>query len=433
MERGIAIGAAELAAWVRDSRIRSLSLLADLSDEQWLGPRLAIVNPPLWEIGHVAWFQEHWVLRGIGGARPLRPNADALYDSSAVPHSLRWDLPLPSRRETLAYAEAVHDRVLEKLARGEPGPALRYFVQLAVFHEDMHGEAFWYTRQTHGYPPPPCGAPARSPQSALTAPPGDAHVAGGNFELGARPDEPFVFDNEKWAHATPLEPFAIARAPVTQGEFAAFVDDAGYQRRDLWCDAGWRWREAVGALAPVYWRQSAGGRFERRSFERWLPLEPDLPMLHVCWYEAQAYCRWAGRRLPTEAEWEAVASGHPIPPGTRTRRHPWGDEAPRPAHAALDGRLAGPAPIGAFPAGDSATGCRQLSGGVWEWTASDFAPYPEFTPDPYRDYSQPWFHTHKVLRGGCFATRARLLRNTWRNFYPPDRRDVWAGFRTCAR
>jgi iron(II)-dependent oxidoreductase len=254
-------------------------------------------------------------------------------------------------------------------------------------------------------------------------------VAGGRFELGARPGEDFVFDNEKWAHAVALEPFAIARTPVTQAEFAAFVEDRGYQRRELWCDAGWHWRSRAGAEAPVYWRRAAGGGFERRVFDRWQALEPDLPMLHVNWYEAQTWCRWAHRRLPSESEWEAAASGHPAPD---RRRHPWGDEPPGPEHAALDGALSGPAPVGAFPAGDSAAGCRQLLGNVWEWTASDFAPYPGFAADPYRDYSQPWFHTHKVLRGGCFATRARLLRNTWRNFYTPERRDVWAGFRTCA-
>jgi iron(II)-dependent oxidoreductase len=429
VERGVAISAAELAGWVRDSRLRSSILLADLSDEQWLGPRLPIVNPPLWELGHVAWFQEYWVLRTACGAKALRADGDQLYDSSAVPHALRWDLPLPSRPETLAYAAAVQERVLERLGRGTPDPRLRYFVQLAVFHEDMHGEAFWYTRQTHGYPAPPCGAPPRTARDESPPPTGDAELAGGRFELGARPGEPFAFDNEKWAHPVELEPFAIARTPVTLGEFAGFVADGGYGRRELWSESGWRWRSELGAETPVYWRAAAGGRFEHRVFDRWLPLEADLPMLHVSWHEAQAYCRWAGRRLPTEAEWEAAASLDT--PGSGKRRHPWGEVPPGPGHAALDGRLAGPAPVGAFAAGDSAGGCRQLVGGVWEWTASAFAPYPGFAPDPYRDYSQPWFHTHKVLRGGCFATRGRLLRNTWRNFYPPERRDVWAGFRTC--
>jgi iron(II)-dependent oxidoreductase len=425
-----------LSRWILDARARTLELLGDLDDTQWIGPRLAIVNPPLWEIGHVAWFQERWALREACGAAPLRGDGDALYDSSAVPHARRWELPLPSRSQTLGYAAAVCERVLERLARGEPDPRLRYFVELAVFHEDMHGEAFWYTRQTHGYPAPPCGAAASAQPIASTSASGDVELLGGPFELGARGDAGFVFDNEKWAHRVELAPFAIARTPVTQREFAAFVLDGGYARRELWSDAGWRWRETARVSLPLYWRSTGPGRFERRVFDRWLALEPDLAMLHVSWHEAEAYCAWAGRRLPTEAEWEAVACSagpEPLAPGSRKPRFPWGDSDPTPARAALDGRLGGPSPVGAFPDGDAASGCRQLIGNVWEWTASAFAPYPGFTPDPYRDYSQPWFHTHRVLRGGCFATRGRLLRSTWRNFYPPERRDVWAGFRTCAR
>jgi iron(II)-dependent oxidoreductase len=163
-------------------------------------------------------------------------------------------------------------------------------------------------------------------------------------------------------------------------------------------------------------------------------------VLHVNWYEADAYCRWAGRRLPTEAEWETAASAEPSAGGRRgdalaptKRRFPWGDATPTPDRANLDWRAMGCVDVGAFPAGESAFGCRQMIGNVWEWTSDDFAPYPGFEVDPYQEYSEPWFGTHKVLRGGCWTTRSRLLRNTWRNFYRPDRRDVWAGFRTCAR
>jgi iron(II)-dependent oxidoreductase len=252
-------------------------------------------------------------------------------------------------------------------------------------------------------------------------------VPGGTFLLGATADEPFVVDNEKWAHPVEVRPFAIARAPVTQAEFTAFVEDGGYRRRPLWNPAGWRWREEAGAEHPVYWRRESGGQWLRRDFDRWVGLEPDRPALHVNWYEADAYCRWAGRRLPTEAEWEMAAAG----PGPK-RRFPWGQAPPSVAHANLDGRAAGCVDVGAVPGGDSACGCRQMLGNVWEWTASDFQPYPGFAADPYREYSAPWFGTHKVLRGGCWATRGRLLRNTWRNFSRPERRDVWAGFRTCA-
>jgi iron(II)-dependent oxidoreductase len=428
-QKGRTMSPPPLADWVRDARERTCALVAGLTADQLLGPRLAHVNPLFWEIGHVAWFQEKWVLRHAAGRPPIRADADALYDSSAVPHDTRWDLPLPSLEETLRYMGQVRDRVLERLHQGAPSPEDRYFVLLSVFHEDMHVEAFTYTRQTLGYPAP--GAPSRDGRKEAGPLPGDVDVAGGTFSLGATPDEPFVFDNEKWAHPVALRPFAIARAPVTQAEFAAYVEDGGYRRQTLWSPEGWRWREEVGAACPVYWRCEPGGGWLRRDFDRWVALEPHRPVLHVSWYEADAYCRWSGRRLPTEAEWEAAAAMEPGVEG-RKRRFPWGDEPPTRDRANLDGQAMGCVDVAALPAGDSACGCRQMIGNVWEWTADDFLPYPGFVADPYKEYSEPWFGTHKVLRGGCWATRGRLLRNTWRNFYRPDRRDVWAGFRTCA-
>jgi iron(II)-dependent oxidoreductase len=422
-----------IAAWLLDSRERSLQLVDDLDDAQWMGPRLAIVNPLFWEMGHLAWFTEHWVLRRAG-QESVRPDADALYDSSAVPHDTRWDLPLPSRAETLAYLDAVKDRLLARLE--EPlGTEDVYFYLLSIFHEDMHGEAFAYTRQTLGYPAPPLGPAAAKGYVPGRGPcPGDVFIPGGRYLLGALPGEPFVFDNEKWAHPIDVRPFRMARAAVTQAEFAAFVEAGGYHRRAYWSEPGWTWREAQGATMPVYWQRDGGG-WLRRDFDRWVALEPDRPILHVNWYEADAYCRWAGRRLPTEAEWELTAAAAPGATSglaSTTRRFPWGDEAPGLERANLDARAGGCLDVVACAPGDSAWGCRQLLGNVWEWTASDFLPYPGFVAGPYRDYSQPWFRTHKVLRGGCWLTRARLLRNTYRNFYRPDRRDVWAGFRTCA-
>jgi iron(II)-dependent oxidoreductase len=422
----------ELSAWVRDARRRTRGLVTDLDARQLLGPRLAIVNPPLWEIGHVAWFQERWVLRHAAGQPALRADADGLWDSSAIAHDRRWDLPLPGLSETIDYMSEVESRV-QRLMGADPRPEVRYFAEYTVYHEDMHGEALAYTRQTLGYPAPHVDRDQRRPGTAGGATagpwPGDVEVPGGAFVLGAAEDGTFVFDNEKWAHAVRLAPFRIARAPVTAREFAAFVEDGGYAREDLWSGEGWRWRQDTGAAHPVYWRRAEGG-WERRDFDRWVPLEPDHPVLHVSWYEAEAWCAWAGRRLPTEAEWEMAASASS---GGERRRFPWGEAAPTPARANLEGQAGGLLDVAALPDGDSDWGCRQMMGNVWEWTASDFGPYPGFVPDAYRDYSEPWFGTHKVLRGGCWVTRARLLRNTWRNFYTPDRRDVWAGFRTCAR
>jgi ergothioneine biosynthesis protein EgtB len=426
---------AALAAWVRDARRRTLELVADLSDEQLLGPQLRIVNPLLWEIAHVAWFQEKWALRRAGDTAPIRADADLLYDSAAIPHDTRWRLPLPSRADTLAYMMAVRDCVLERIERGNLTEDDRYFIALGVFHEDMHTEAFTYTRQTHGWTAPVFSGlePVCSREAGLLR--GDAEVPGGRFLLGAGREGPFVFDNEKWAHAIEVRPFAIARTAVTQAEFAEFVDGRGYSRREFWSEPGWNWRESARAEHPVYWKREAAGRWLRRNFDQWMPLEPHRPVLHVNWWEAEAYCNWAGRRLPTEAEWEVTASAEPAHSGKELgkvkRRFPWGGEGPGLEHANLGWRTMSAVDVSAFPAGDSAFGCRQMIGNVWEWTATDFGPYPGFEIDPYREYSQPWFATHKVLRGGAWPTQPRLLRNTWRNFYTPDRRDVWAGFRTC--
>jgi iron(II)-dependent oxidoreductase len=424
----------ELSEMVGDARRRTLALVADLTDDQMIGPRLDIVNPLLWEIAHVAWFQERWVLRHALGRPPLIGNGDALYDSSTVPHDSRWELPLPSRRETLAYVEEIRSQVQSALSRGEIGGAAEYFVRLSIAHEDMHDEAFVITRQTLGYAAPPWMA-SRTPGSAGPFLKGDARVPGGTFILGAvRGKEPFVHDNEKWAHSVQLGEFRIARAAVTQSEFADFVSAGGYRQRRYWSAEGWQWREAVAAEHPVYWRRAAG-HWERREFDRWLPLEPQRPVIHVNWFEAEAFCRFARRRLPTEAEWEAAACGEESlgrSPKPQKRRFPWGDEPPNAKLANLDGDAAGCVDAAELAAGDSPFGCRQMIGNVWEWTASPFQPFPDFAPDPYKEYSQPWFKTHRVLRGGCWVTRRRLIRNTWRNFYTADRRDVLAGFRTCA-
>jgi iron(II)-dependent oxidoreductase len=420
-----------LIAELLDARARSLDLFDGLPVETSRVPRIPIVNPPLWEIGHVAWFQERWTRRNLRAKAALRDDADALWDSAAIEHDRRWEIPLPSRDETLAYAREVLERVIEELETADAGAREDYFHRLVTYHEDMHGEAFVYTRQTLALAAPRCRGSATADIHDHGGPhPGDARIPGGTFELGARRDLPFVFDNEKWAHTVELAPFRIALAPVTQSEFLEFVNARGYERSAYWSDDGWRWRNAVEAQHPVYWTRAEDGRWMRRAYDELVPLEPHKPVLHVSWYEAEAFCNFAERRLPTEAEWELAAGGGR---GPRASLYPWGDDPPDRARAELDLSADGCCDVGAHPGGDSAFGCRQMIGNVWEWTASDFVPYPAFTADPYREYSEPWFGTHKVLRGGCFATRARLLRNTWRNFYTPDRRDVLAGFRTCAR
>lgn len=364
-------------------------------------------------------------------------NADELYNSMQVAHDTRWEIPLLSRGDTLTYMQRVLDDVLHKLNTEGPTDENTYFSLLATFHEDMHAEAFTYTRHTHGLPAPQISGYDPSLLKGQPTGPyeGDTEIPGGQFVLGATSDIPFVFENEKWAHRVEVPPFSMARASVTNVEFASFVDDGGYERRELWSEEGWDWRQAAGAEHRAYWSKGGDG-WNRRHFDRVEPLPPHQTIIHINWYEANAYCRWAGRRLPTEAEWELAASAEPTPDGftitSRKRLFPWGDEPPTPRHANLDGRLLGPVDVAAFSEGDSAFGLRQMIGNTWEWCQDDFLPYPGFVPDPYKDYSEPWFGDHKVLRGGCWATRVRMLHNTWRNFYTPDRWDVFAGFRTCA-
>ncbi|HEX2226101.1 MAG TPA: selenoneine synthase SenA [Candidatus Binatia bacterium] len=473
----VPLNAREIIRAMRAFRARTLALTTDLNAAQLIGPRISVVNPPLWEIGHVAWFQEFWVLRHLRRQRPLLETGDRLYNSTDVAHDSRWELLLPTREETLRYMDMVLENSLQFLeGQQELSPEELYFHLLAIFHEGMHAEALAYTRQTLSYAAPVLTEPPTEIPGAGGSCPGDVEVPGGTFSIGAAPDFPYVFDNEKWVHEVEVKPFRIARAPVTNGEYLAFVEDGGYHKEQYWSAAGWRWLKSRGVPGlersfatffngrrleprenrakpsgnslderpflgrwsalehPIYWHRSDAGEWQQRIFDRFVPLEENLPVVHLSWYEAEAYCNWAARRLPSEAEWEIAASADPADSGRSHRRHfPWGDEAPSAAHANLDWRAGGLAEVGAYPQGDSAFGCRQMIGNVWEWTADDFQPYPGFTPDPYKEYSKPWFGTHKVLRGGCWATSSLLIRNTWRNFYTPDRDDVWAGFRTCAK
>jgi iron(II)-dependent oxidoreductase len=460
------LGPRDLAAIMREFRDRTLDLVADLDDRQMIGPRLSIVNPPLWEIGHIAWFAEFWVLRHLRTHKPLHKSGDALYNSSDVAHDTRWELLLPSLEQTRRYMDDVLERCLDTIDDSSDFSTEEfYFYLLAAFHEAMHAEALAYTRQTLGYPAPHFAGLEPSHDDSGGPLPGDVDIPAGDFMIGATPDFPFVFDNEKWAHWVEIKPFRIARAPVTNGEFLAFVENGGYRKEKFWSPEGWTWLKSGGVPRleqsfarffnqpvsqspelpaldqrvdhPVYWLREANGRWRQRIFDRYAPLKEHVPVVHVSWYEAEAYCNWAGRRLPTETEWETAASAEPAPngilAGERRRHFPWGDDPPNAQKANLDWRSLGVVEVGAHGGGDSAFGCRQLIGNVWEWTADNFMPYPGFTVDPYKEYSNPWFATHKVLRGGCWATRSLLIRNSWRNFYTPDRRDVWAGFRTCAR
>lgn len=373
--------AAMLVERLAQARRRLRALIDCLPDGGWLGPRAEHLNPPLWEYGHIVWFQERWCLRARpdGAFAPsLFDGADALYDSSSVAHDLRWDLPLPQPAAVDAYAGRVTEAVAARLAR-DIDDEIAYYAELSLYHELMHIEAWWMAFQNLGHAPP------AHPAIAGLSPARRLAFDAGETELGSDADTGFVFDNEKWRHRVPVAAFDIDAAPVSETRFAAFVDAGGYRRRQGWSEAGWTWRKTAGASHPLYW-QRANGSWRVRRFNRWDAPKPDTPMLHVNRFEAEACAAWMGRRLPSAAEW-VRASAHP------------------------DFRY----------------------GMTWDWLRDPFAPYPGFSPDPYRDYSQPWFHTHWELRGGGPFTDAALKRPGYRNFYQPHRRDPFAGFRTTSQ
>lgn len=419
-------------------RRRCLDWVEDLSDEQLMGPMLATVNPLLWEIGHVAWFHEHWVLRHWLGRPSLLPRSDELYDSSRVAHATRWKLNLPDRDRTLSYLADVRNQIdgawESDSFRLDPEVGT-YFGSLGLFHECMHTESFAYTRQRLGVAAPEMYSTQSGSLLAGHATSrellGDVAFEGGEFPLGSSEDAAFVFDNEKWSHPVRVEPFRLSTRLVSQGEFLEFVEAEGYHQDRHWTEEGLRWKSHIGAEAPMYWTCD-GGPWRRRQFDGLVPIELDHAMVHVNAFEAEAYCRWAGRRLPTEAEWELAASDWGDRRGAESKKaRPWGPEAPSLEHAALDFRAIQSVAVGACAAGDSARGVRQLFGNVWEWTATDFYPFPGFSADPYVDYSQPWFGDHRVVRGGSWASASCYVNSTYRNFYQPDRGDVFVGFRTC--
>src|SRR5579863_90804 len=377
MPRGQIAEPGELAWWLRDARARLLEVASGLSSEQLIGAYRPTVNPILWALGHVGFFQEYWAWQHHFGQAPIRPDAELLYNSFEVEHPIRWKLALPPLAQTRAYLDEVQERVLERLSGTEPSVATTYIHRLVTLHEDMHAEAIAFDRNTLGYPAPPLHLTGNENGSmpsldASGAPwPGDVEIPHHRaFALGATPDAPYVWDNEKWAHPVEVARFRIAKAPVTFGEFAAFVEAKGYAEERHWSPAAWRWLQGQGLSHPAMWHRAPGGGWRVRRFDQWVPLPEHHPVTPISWYEAQAYCAWAGRRLPTEAEWELAASFDPhSTPGRASHkpRYPWGDTAVSADKANLDARRPGTVPVNALPAGDSPSGCRQMIGNAWEW------------------------------------------------------------------
>ncbi len=436
-----------LKAYLNQTHNLTLALVENLSDAEWMCSPLEIVNPLRWEIGHIAHFYERFLLKELRLLKePFVPNAALLYNSFIRQRLERWDVTLPSPSNTLKYLNHVHEHVQELLSKPRMSTYEAYLMLLCIHHQSMHNETMVYTRQTLNQTLPKCLLqpslhPHHETDLQIAKNQGlfdDIEVERCLYWIGAWEDGHFVYDNEKWAHPLPVNPFAISRSLVTNAQFTAFVEDKGYATSRWWCEQGWKWRLKNQRNHPMHWRQDQD-QWWQNHFNAWRPLPPLTPVVHVNWYEVTAYCRWAKRRLPTELEWECAASALPQHEegfGRQKLRTPWGNtlfEAEKPQLANLNAYIADCTDITQHAQGESPLGCRQMLGNVWEWTASSFYPYPGYQLDhPYREYSAPWFGDHFVLRGGAWCTAAPLMRNTLRNFYRPHRSDIFAGFRTCA-
>ncbi len=392
-----------------------------------------LMSPLVWDLAHIGNQEELWLLRAVAGRAALRPEIDPLYDAFEHPRAERPSLPLLAPQEARGYAAEVRGRALDVLARtafngGTPLTDAGFAFGMIAQHEQQHDETMLITHQLRSGPAV-LTAPEPDPLDARQfTGPAEVLIPGGPFTMGTS-TEPWALDNERPAHRRLVPPFLLDTVPVTNASYQLFLTDGGYEEPRWWAPEGWSYLREHQITAPLFWRRD-GGVWLRRHFGVTEPVPPDEPVLHVNWYEADAYARWAGRRLPTEAEWEKAARHDPG--SRRSMRYPWGDADPRPAHANLGQRHLRPAPAGSYAAGQSPHGVRQLMGDVWEWTASSFLPYPGFKAFPYKEYSEVFFGSgYKVLRGGSFAVADVVARGTFRNWDHPVRRQIFCGFRTA--
>jgi iron(II)-dependent oxidoreductase len=374
-----------LAAALAEARRRTLDLLEPVSEEDLVAQHSTIMSPPVWDLAHIGFFEELWLVRRVGGEAPIL-DRDDVYDAFQHDRSERPELPLLQPAEALAYVAEVRERAFAILDRTELDPddeLLRdgFVYALVAQHEQQHAETMLATLNLregteHPFRPTLSGSEPLSQEEAV--------VEGGPFVMGTD-RHAGVYDNERPAHEVDVPSFWIDRAPVANADFLVFVEDGAYDDPRWWTEAGWDWRREANLEHPQFWRREGGGAWSRVRLGRREELPPGEPVQHVCWYEADAFARWAGKRLPTEAEWEKAAP-----------------------------RL-------------------ELVGEVWEWTSSDFVGYPGFRAFPYAEYSEVFFGTeYKVLRGGSWATHPSVARPTFRNWDFPIRRQIFAGFR-CAR
>jgi gamma-glutamyl hercynylcysteine S-oxide synthase len=388
------------------ARERTELLTGSVGDGDLVRQHSPLMSPLVWDLAHVANQEELWLLREVGGREPMHPEIDPLYDAFEHPRAERPTLPLLPPAEARAYAHEVRGRVLDLIeAATFTGSRLltgAFAFGMIAQHEQQHDETMLITHQLRKgapaltAPPPPVPADAASlPREVL--------IPGGPFTMGTSA-EPWALDNERPAHAVTVPGFYLDTTPVTNAGYAEFIADGGYDDPRWWSPAGWDHRQKAGLAAPLYWRREGSG-WARARFGVTEPVPPAEPVMHVCWYEAQAYAAWAGRRLPTEAEWEKAARHDPA--SGRSRRFPWGDEDPTPDRANLGQRHLQPAPAGSYPQGASPAGALDMVGNVWEWTADEFKFYPGSSaslddPKIKADLKIKPGVTYRVIRGGAF-------------------------------
>ena len=418
------------------TRAHTLALVAPLDDARLTRQVTPILSPIVWDLGHVACFESQWMRTAWGWDDwPVGTDVESLYDPIVQPRTVRGALPLPRPDDARATLAGVRERTLALLRRDgcasdDPLRAGALVPLMIARHEAQHAEtmlqAIQLLHDDARYEPAGREPPRRAP---VPRPGGMALVPAGPFRMGT--DEPVrAYDNERPAHDVDVAAFRLDVHPVTNAAFLDFVDDGGYARRELWTEDGWRWLATARVAHPQQWRRAPDGRWHELHFGRSAPIAPDQPVVHVSWYEADAYARWAGKRLPTEAEWEKAAAWD-LETGL-ARPFPWGDAPWTPERATLGQRTFAPSAAGAHPSGASFYGCEQMVGDVWEWTASEFLPYPGFAAFPYPEYSAVHFgRGYKVLRGGSWATQPLVVSTTFRNWDLPERRQIFAGFR-CA-
>jgi iron(II)-dependent oxidoreductase len=421
----------KVAVELTRGRDRSKRLTDAVDENDLTRQHSPLMSPLVWDLAHIGSQEEIWLVRDVGGREALRPDIDDLYDAFQHKRSNRPELPLLGPAEARKYVGEVRDKALDVLEHSplegrrlvDRGFAFGMIVQ----HEQQHDETMLATHQLRAGP---AALHAPAPPRACAGPlPAEVLVPGGPFTMGTS-TEPWALDNERPAHRVDLPPYFIDTTPVTNAEYARFVDAGGYDDPRWWSERGWAQRRQENLTAPQFWHRD-GGRWLRTRFGVTEEVPGDEPVVHICFFEAEAYAAWAGKRLPTEAEWEKAARFDPAT--GRSRRYPWGDDEPTEEHANLSQRHLRPAPAGAYPAGASALGVHQMLGDVWEWTSSGFHAYPGFEMFPYPEYSEVFFgKDYRMLRGGSFGTDASACRGTFRNWDHPIRRQIFSGLR-CAR